>query len=334
MRPAVSSSARVAPSRRHDDGSAVSRATGVATAAIAVLGAITISLAVEPLGAEAAQSSRAVSRTERAVKYISDNRPTEALKELDLAIEDDPEYWEAHYQRGRLLGQMQRMDEALPSLLRATELNPAMAHAHELAAIAAWETDEYEVAWDQVIQAHLGGAQVEERIQRMAGVRPPPDDFMERITAPRGFVLPLDLEEIQTRAELPFDRNAQVRDDENRSGIPENILGRDLAIETAAEQVDVLTAFSNALADSRVYGVVSDPRLAEYMLRISVDELAERPPRRMEGFLDLVGRESGISGYRTAFTFRDIGSKGVLRGEIARLVDDMGDWLRKLRASQ
>ena len=46
MRPAVSSSARVAPSRRHDDGSAVSRATGVATAAIAVLGAITISLGV------------------------------------------------------------------------------------------------------------------------------------------------------------------------------------------------------------------------------------------------------------------------------------------------
>ena len=47
MRPAVSSSARVAPSRRHDDGwSAVSRATGVATAAIAVLGAITISLDV------------------------------------------------------------------------------------------------------------------------------------------------------------------------------------------------------------------------------------------------------------------------------------------------
>ena len=226
------------------------------------------------------------------------------------------------------------MVEALPSLLRAAELNPGMAHAHELAAIAAWEAGEHETAWDQVILAHLAGADETARVQAMAAVEPPPADLMERITAPRVVVAPLDLEEIETRAEMPFDRNPMARADESVSGVPDAVAGRERVTEAYGDLARVQGVFREAISESRLYGLVLDPTQAEYVLRIAVDELGERPPRRMGGYLELLVAGSGVSAYRRNFDLRQIEALGEVHNQVGLLIDDLEAWLRDLREKE
>ncbi len=292
----------------------------------------------------AAQSEDTRERMARAAQLAQADRLPDALAELDAAIAAEPNWWEAHYQRGRTLGLMGQLSEAVSSLLRAAELNPGAPHVHQLAAVAAWGAGDSEVAWDQVILAYLSGGDVTSQIQRMAQAGPPPDDFQERVMAPRVYVPELDLTEIETRAEGPFDRNVMARGNtpsptglpvnENRSGIPAGILGRELVQETLADLRSVERQFRESIADSRAYGLVVDPELAEYELRIAVDELAERPPRAMSGYLELVARESGVVGYRRHIELADIAAGGVLRGEVELIVDELESWLRKIRAEQ
>lgn len=271
-------------------------------------------------------------RVDRAAKLIQQGSYDEAIRLLDAVLADSDEDWEAHYQKGRALGLRGDMQAALPSLLRALELRPGMAHAHELAAVAAWETGQRPLAWDQVILAYMGGGDVEGLIQRMAAIATPPADFLERLSAPRVIVGPLDLQEIEMRAETPFNRNPLERADPSRSGIPDPVQGRELARESWADLRRVHRQFQASIAASPAYGLVLDERLAEYRLRIAVDELSADLPRSLAGYLELIAIESDVVGYRRAFELRQIAVAGELRGQVELIVADLEAWLRKLRA--
>lgn len=273
-------------------------------------------------------------RVERAVKMIQQDRLAEAVQLLDAVLADSDDHWEAHYQRGRALGLRGAMEEALPALERALELRPGHAHAHELAALAAWETGRTVRAWDHIVHAYLGGAQVEELIGRMASIAAPPHDFLDRLAVPRVFVAPLDLEEIETRAERPFDRNPMARQDPGRSGVPEEVLGPELVREAWADLRRVHGEFERAIARSDHFGLVLDLDLAEYLLRVEVEELGERPPRRLEGRVSLVARESGRVGYARAVRLRQIEARGELQSQIGQLVAGMDAWLASIRESE
>lgn len=291
-----------------------------------------------------AQSQETDERLARAAVLAQEGHLDDALEELDAVIAAEPDLWEPHYQRGRTLGLAGQLGEASISLLRAAELNPGAAAVHQLAAVAAWGAGDSEVAWDQVILAYLAGADVTSQIQRMAQAGPPPDDFQQRVTVPRVHVLDVDLTEIETRAGGPFDRNNQARGNtpsptgepvnQNRSGTPADVLGRELVQESLADLRAVERQFRESMAASHVYGLVIDAALAEYELRIAVDELAERPPRKMVGYLELVARESGVVGYRRNIELTDISAGGLLRGDVELIIDELESWLRKLQAEQ
>lgn len=289
-------------------------------------------LAALALPAPPGGAAQTDARVDRAVKLIAEGSYGEAIQLLDAVLAESDDDWEAHYQKGRALGLRGDMQAALPSLLRALELRPGMAHAHELAAVAAWETGQRSLAWDQVALAYLGGGDVEGLIQRMAAIAPPPADFLERLSAPRVIVAPLDLQEIEARAETPFNRNPLERADPSRSGVPESVQGRELVQESWADLRRVHRQFQASIAASPAYGLVLDERLAEYRLRIAVDELSADPPRSLAGYLELIAVESGAVGYRRAFSLRQIGAAGELRGQIELIVADLEAWLRKLRA--
>ncbi len=139
---------------------------------------VTVAAISVPLAwASAAQSQDTREHLARASLMAQENRLPEALEELDAAIEAEPDLWEAHYQRGRTLGLMGQLDEAVSALLRAAALNPGAAHVHQLAAVAARGAGDNQTAWDQLILAYLAGGDVTAQIQRMASSGPPPDDF-------------------------------------------------------------------------------------------------------------------------------------------------------------
>ncbi len=88
-------------------------------------------------GGPQASEESAVALTQRGVELIAEKNLEEALESFDRAIEANQGYGVAHYQRGRTLALMGRMQEAVESLLLSTELQPEFAHGHQLASLAA-----------------------------------------------------------------------------------------------------------------------------------------------------------------------------------------------------
>jgi tetratricopeptide (TPR) repeat protein len=87
-------------------------------------------LALE-LGIEDSQAGAAI-RVNLGVALKALGKPEEALEAYDRAIELDPEYATAHYDRGVVLGdQLDRPEDALAAYRRAIELEPGYAEAHQ-----------------------------------------------------------------------------------------------------------------------------------------------------------------------------------------------------------
>ena len=74
-----------------------------------------------------------------------------ALSDLNKAIEADASNPHAHYYRGLVLGNLGREREALDAFLKAAELNPGWGEAHRMAAVAALNTSNLPIAWEQAV---------------------------------------------------------------------------------------------------------------------------------------------------------------------------------------
>jgi len=288
---------------------------------------------------EARQSSRgdadeAERLTEVAVKKIEAGELVAAIDDLDLAIEADQEYWEAWYQKGRALGLLQQFAESRDALLQAAELNPGHGHTHRLAAIAASRAEDYETAWDQAIRASLAGQDMNQMFVDMFYKSPPPDDFEVRIKAATVFVASSRTDEIDALAELPYNSNPQSGGSGTISGRPDYTMGSSRVNENAADILRLERSFRNALSDSASFGVVLDPQWAEYILVLSIDELGERAPVRLKGYVRLyhVVRRDAV--WFRSINLADITAQAVTYGDLARFVNLMSLWLRKDREGQ
>lgn len=300
---------------------------------IAVTVVLTTAMLVVAVPPAAAQGRAEATRlTDQAQKLIQENRLSEALQVLERATGVDPEYWEAHYQKGRTLGLLDRMSEALDALVRAAELNPGHAHTHHLAWLAAYKIGDYDTAWDQAIRASLAGIDMNAKFLEMFHASAPPEDFELRIRAPRVFVADVDAAEIEARSELPFNRNPMTGGFGTLTGRPDEMQGSDRFRESAADLLRVQRITRAALSRSPYFGVVLQAEQADYALQLSVDLLTDQAPRRMEGYLRLIDLSSGESAYYRTVEFRDIATATLLHGELERYVDDLEEWLRERSA--
>jgi tetratricopeptide (TPR) repeat protein len=269
--------------------------------------------------------------TERAVKMIEAGELVAAIDELDLAIEADEEYWEAWYQKGRALGLLEQFGESRDVLLRAAELNPGHGHTHRLAAVAAARAEDYTTAWDQAIRASLAGQDMNQLFVDMFYKSPPPDDFEVRIEAAKVFVASSQTDEIDARAELPYNRNPQSGGSGTISGRPDYVMGSDRVNESAADIARMERSFRVALSDSPYFGVVLNPQWADYVLVVSIDEVGERAPLRLSGYVRLYDIVSGDVVWYRSIKLDDISAQAVTYGELARFVNLMSLWLREER---
>lgn len=291
-----------------------------------------------------------------AVRLLEQERAAEALEELDRAIEEDPGYPPAHLYRGYALGQMGRREAAQQAFLRAVELNPGWPDAHRMAAIASFHVGDYETAWEQAIQAHLAGVDMSQGFEGLRQVSRQPADLERRLNAPRVFVGELETSGLEARTENPFGRNVDVSGAASRpevtaetaqppptpgagdagaaggrpitSGSKATGTGQRALAEAQADLAEMLRQTRDAVSDSPDFGLVPRREMADYVLIIEVDDLAETAPRKLDGYIKLYDARTGEEIYRRVLTLRNISAVADLNADINRYVDYMEQWLR------
>jgi hypothetical protein len=268
----------------------------------------------------------AIELTDRAAELIQEDRLGEALSLLEQAVVADETYWEAYYQQGRIFGMREDFLMARHVLLKASELNPGHGHTHRLAWEAAYRIGDYENAWDQAIRASLAGVDMNQWFLEMYGKSEPPQDFELRINAPRIYVAPVVLDEVEARNQLPFNRNPATGGIGTISGRPAYAEGMNRANENAFNLKRVRDRLGEAVFEAPYLGTVLDLELADYVLVVSVESLSEAEPVRMEGYLRLYDISDGEPVYSTSLYLRNISSDALLYGEIQRHVHNVQVW--------
>jgi tetratricopeptide (TPR) repeat protein len=282
------------------------RRTVLASLAILLLAALTPP-AASPLSPQSAEEL-----TRNAARLIGEQEFEQALQVLERALEENSAYWEAYYQRGRALAMSGNMQEGLDSFLQGCDLNPGFAHGHQLASLAAREIGDFDTAWEHAIRAYLAGADMGSAFAQLAEKSEAPADIDARIGAWKVFVADITADEALAQAELP--------DQQDQESI------RQLLQESAADIGAIQLHVRNAISRSPHFGLVPEPALAQYVLGISVDEIGERQPRSMEGYLRLYDISSGEAIYYRQISLRNIAAGGSLYGELERYVGQLEEW--------
>jgi tetratricopeptide (TPR) repeat protein len=250
--------------------------------------------------------------TRNAARLIGEQEFEQALQVLDRAEEEDSEYWEIYYQRGRALAMSGSMQEGLEAFLLGCELNPGFAHGHQLAAVAASQVGDFDTAWDHAIRAYLAGAEMSGIFGQLGERSEVPADIDERLSAWKVYVAEITADEALARAELP--------DQQDQETISQRIQ------ESAADIGKIRLHLRNAISRSPHFGLVPEPGLAQYVLAVSVDDLSARQPRSMDGYLRLYDISNGEVVYYRQVSLRNISAGGSLYGELERYIGQLEEW--------
>lgn len=302
-------------------------AKNAAFVAIGTLAALALATAGAPATPQK-DADKAVELTERARGLIQEDRLGEALSLLEQAVAADDSYWQAYYQQGRIFGMREDFLMARHMLLKASELNPGHAHTHELAWEASYRIGDFENAWDQAIRASLAGADMNQRFLEMYARSDPPEDFEQRVNAPRLYVAAIEIGDVEASNHLPFNRNPASGGIGTISGRPSHADGLHRANENAFNLKRVRDKLRDAIVDAPYLGIVLDLELADYVLGISVESLSEATPVTMEGYLRLYEAAGSEPVYFKSLKLRDISSDALLFGEMQRQVVDLQQFLR------
>ena len=209
-----------------------------------------------------------------------------ALSDLNKAIEADASNPHAHYYRGLVLGNLGREREALDAFLKAAELNPGWGEAHRMAAVAALNTSNLPIAWEQAVKAYQAGADISESINQLLALEKAPGDLDDQLAAARVFVGGFDTS--------VFDR------DGSRMG------AKAILAQAAADLFSFQQAARETLSESAAFGLVQRQESAQYIMMFEIEFLTDTlngSPRRLSGVLRLVDARSGETADRRRINF-------------------------------
>lgn len=258
----------------------------------------------------------AVALTQRGVELIAEEKLEEALEAFDEAIEARENYGTAHYQRGRTLALMGRMEEATEALLRSTVLQPGFAHGHQLASLAAQQLGDYETAWDQAVRAILAGVEAS-AFGGLHEASPAAADIQDRLGAWKVFVVGIDTRELMARDQMPDNARDGATDIRTTLG------------QVEADLLEMQRLLSNAVSDTPGFGLVPDAEMAQYLLVITLETIRADPRHTMTGEFRL--RE--VEGNRVAFvrpvSFRNLSAESAVTVEIRQFIDLLENWKRQ-----
>lgn len=272
---------------------------------------------------------------ESARQLITNRQFEAALQELDRALEADDENASAQYLKGIALGNLGRQREAMDAFVKASELNPGWAEAHRWAAVAALNTRNLEVAWEQAIKAHQAGVDMSAELSRLLTMERAPEDLDLQLAALRIFVMPLNTEKLDARYDNPWsvpatggDPGTGIPDPFNTSATRATNVGGQQITESQSEFYNLLTQTRRSLADSKLFGVVPRQEMADFLMVIEVDRLGDGAQKSLDGYIKLYDPRSGEEVYRRVLELRNISSLADLNADMERYIGYMEQWLK------
>jgi VWFA-related protein len=226
-----------------------------------------------------------------AADLIARGEPAEALVELNLALQSDPDSWEAHYQLGNVHLRRGNWQEAQQTLLKAASLRPGWGEVHRLASRASLHLKDYAEAWEQAIRAHQAGIDMSNDLLMLRWETGEPPGLEARLSAPTIYI-------DSGRLIDPIERFVMQR------------VSRSLARELA--QVPEL-------------GLIDLGARADYRLQLTMEELSDWRPPQVE--LDLVLSTSKTTvpdrNYRRGVRISDIEDRDRIAAELAPHVNEI-----------
>lgn len=296
--------------------------------------ALALLLAFAPYPVAAQQGANQTNEhLNNAINALSQNNAQDALSQLDEVLEDDPDNAQAYYYRGMAYGQLNRLEDALDAFVTAGQKAPGYTDAYVRACRLAWQFQNWDLAWDQAILASQSGFDMSQAFTELRQVADPPDDFEQRLRAPRVLLGPIDVEAVTGQDSFLNEAGGIGGGGAATSGadrgstsmaFDEPASGSSRFAEAQADIVNVRRTFGVLLQESRAFAVVQSPQLATYVLTLKVNDVGLGRPRSMEGIVKFLHDDEEV--YSRPIRLSDIGSTSDLRTEIFRVVELMEEW--------
>lgn len=281
-----------------------------------------------------------------AEQLVQQQKPDEALAELQEIFEKTDAFAPAYFVAGLAYEAKDQAQEAFDNFARAADLNPAWGDAQRNASFFAARLGDLEESWDRAIKAHQAGTDMSDAFEGLQTMGPAPENFDQRLSAYRVLVAPMNVEQFLAREENPFgrmiDAGGSAFDTDNVSNSRATNVGQRVLSETAGDRANVLQQTRQRIADSRFFGLVGNQNQAQYILVIEVDEIGERGNTRstntvendsrkqpLRGYLNLLDAQSGEQAYRLRITMRNITSLQEVNADLDRIIGLLEEWAEK-----
>jgi len=318
-----------------------------------------------PIGA-AAQGT-AANLTDNANKLVNEGSYQQAIEELERAIQVDGSYAPAFHALGFAYGRLGEHGRAADAFLRAVQLRPGWAEAHRMAALAAANSGQLDIAWEQVIRAQQSGREMSTEIEVLTEMGAPPEDLADLLVAPRVFLAPMDMSVYERANENPFARetrtgnssfgaaagqpasqgsrnlsSSESPDPTDRSAPFATQRGAPMIAESIAELDLMNLEIARGLSETLEIALVSDPGQAGYVLVVEVENMARATvdgggppasgePRWLQGSLVIRTGDGNREVLRRPLRLTNIVAASTLRGELAVYLRQLAIWARQQR---
>ena len=293
-------------------------------------------LTVAPI-ATAQEQSEEMKIVLAAEQLLQQQKPDEALAELQKVFEKTDVFAPAYFLAGHAYAAKGQPQEAFDNFVKAAEYQPGWGDALRQASMKAADMGNLEASWDYAIMAHQAGTDMSDAFEGLQTMGPAPDDLDSRLAAYRVFVAPMNLEQFIAAQGSPFgamiDEDGSATDTDNISNTKATNVGAQIVSETAGDREAVLLRIRQRLNDSRQFGLVGNPNSAQYLLVIEVNDIGDigenrrnNAKRDLKGHMNLLDAQSGEQAHRMRIEFADIVQVSEVNREVDRLISLLEEW--------
>ncbi len=270
---------------------------------------------------QAQQQSEEMQVVLAAEQLLQQQKPAEALAEVQKALEINEEFAPAYFISGHAHAGLGEDQEALNSFLKAAEYQPGWGDAHRQVSFFAARLNDLDTSWEHAIKAHQAGTDMSDAFEGLQSMAEAPDDLDAQLAAYRIFVGPFDTTVFEESGDTALQGGA------NSSATSRTDRGARIVQEAAGDIFGYQQEARRQFADSRSFGLVARQDAAQYIFVTEVDSLSDNiSRRRMRAVVKLVDARSGEEAYRRRIDFGNIVSRGDLNRDFTQLMNFMEEW--------
>ena len=256
-----------------------------------------------------------------AEQLVQQQKPDEALAELQKVLDENEEFAPAYFVAGLAYAAKGQMEQAFENVVKAAEYQPGWGMAHRQASMYAADMGNLDASWEQAIKAHQAGTDMSDAFAGLQTMAAAPDDLEAQLAAYRVFVGPFDTTVFQESGDTALQGGA------NSSATSRTDRGARVVQEAAGEIFNYQQTARRFLSESRAFGLVTQQGQAQLIFITEVDDLQDNMSRRrLRGVVKLVDAQSGEEVYRRRIDFSNIVSSGDLNRDFTQLMNIMDEW--------